>query len=105
MNLPDFLTRGPHGEIRLTGHRIDLLHIIEAYNEGLSAEAIGCEYPTLSLLQIYKTITFYLENLEAVDAYVSESETLAQAHMAAAKPAPSLAELRRRLEARRLETA
>jgi hypothetical protein len=28
MNLPDFLTEHAYGSIRVTGHRIDLLHLV-----------------------------------------------------------------------------
>ena len=38
MNLPDFLTPEPTGEIRVTGHRIGLFHIVQYYNDGYSAE-------------------------------------------------------------------
>src|SRR5580658_4551067 len=47
--LPEFLTRNRYGEIRLTGHRIGLLHLVDRYNQGLSPEAILCDYPSLSL--------------------------------------------------------
>ena len=35
MNLPDFLTLGTTGEIRVTGHRIDLYLLAQKYNEGI----------------------------------------------------------------------
>lgn len=47
MNLPDFLTDHPDGEIRVTGHRISLYTVIRVYNEGQSAEAIHATFPTL----------------------------------------------------------
>ena len=31
-----------------------------------------CQFPTLQLVVIHKVIVFYLENQEAVDAYVAE---------------------------------
>jgi uncharacterized protein (DUF433 family) len=71
MKLPDFLTEHPYGAIRLTGHRIDLLDVIEPYQEGVSAEMLASEYPTLSLALIYKVLAFYLENKDEVDAYVA----------------------------------
>ena len=49
MNLPEFLTRGLKGEIRLAGHRIDLYHIVLVYKEGQTAEMVRHEYPTLPL--------------------------------------------------------
>jgi len=47
MNLPDFLTCGPRGEIRLTGHRIDVCHVVQFYNDRYTAEMLHQEYPGL----------------------------------------------------------
>src|SRR5262245_57851333 len=71
MILPDFLTRDASGEIRLTGHRIGLFHLVHHYNEGFSPEMLVGQYPTLPLPLVHKVIAFYLENLAEVDAYVS----------------------------------
>ena len=102
MNLPDFLVDSPDGEIRLTGHRISLLHVVDRYNEGMTAEGIVVEYPTLSLAHIHKTLAFYLENQAEVDAYVAKERAEIDRQMAASPRVPSLVELRKRLEARRL---
>jgi uncharacterized protein (DUF433 family) len=69
MNLPDFLTRLPDGEIRVTGHRIGLYHLVLRYNEGESAEMLACRYPTLPLWLVHKVVAFYLQNRSDVDAY------------------------------------
>jgi uncharacterized protein (DUF433 family) len=71
MNLPDFLTEVPFGEIRLTGHRIGLFHIIHDYNAGYSPERLHEEFPTLPLELINKVLAFYRENKAEVDAYVA----------------------------------
>lgn len=106
MTLPDFLVDHPDGEIRLRGHRISLLHVVDRYNEGLTAEGIAVEYPTLRLADIHKTLAFYLENREEVDAYVAQGHDEIQRQMVAESNVPSLVELRQRLEAiRRAETA
>ena len=99
MNLPDFLTRGSQGEIRLTGHRIDLYLIVLFYNEGHSAEMLHHEYPTLPLALIHRVLAFYLENKAEVDAYVAEVEAKIEQLRAAAPPAPTLEELRARRRA------
>ena len=49
MNLPDFLTLGTMGEIRVTGHRIDLYLLAQKYNEGHTVEMLHCEYPHVAL--------------------------------------------------------
>jgi len=74
MNLPDFLTRGSMGEIRLTGHRIDLYLIALSENEGHTAEMMHDEYPTLPLALIHNVIAFTIENKAEVNAYVAEVE-------------------------------
>jgi uncharacterized protein (DUF433 family) len=106
MTLPDFLVDHPDDEIRLTGHRISLLHVVDRYNEGLTAEGIAVEYPTLSLAHIHKTLAFYLENRDEVDAYVASCRAEINRQMAVSPHVPTLVELRRRLELRqRAETA
>jgi uncharacterized protein (DUF433 family) len=75
MQLPDFLSQAPDGEIRLTGHRIGLSHLVDHYNEGESAEMLACRYPTIPLALVHKVLAFYLENQADVDAYVAASAT------------------------------
>src|SRR5947209_15590836 len=70
MSLPDYLTRDPDGEIRLTGHRIGLYTVARCYREGRSAEQIAEEFPSLPLSLVYKVLAFYLDNRQDVDAYV-----------------------------------
>jgi uncharacterized protein (DUF433 family) len=74
MDLPDFLTRTKFDEIRLTGSRIGLLHIVREYKKGASAEQVALTYPTLSICQIEQVFEFYLSNRAAVDEYVREYE-------------------------------
>lgn len=71
MHLPDFVTQLPDGEIRVTGHRIGLYHLVQRYNEGETAEMLACRYPTLPLSLVHKVLAFYLENQSEVDAYVA----------------------------------
>jgi len=98
MNLPDYLTQETTGEIRVTGHRIGLFHLVHYYNDGYSAEMLVCQYPTLSLALVHKVIAFYLENRAQVDAYVAAChDELVRQH--AANPSRiDVAALRQRLE-------
>ncbi len=99
MNLPEFLTCDAAGEIRLSGHRIGLYHVVQYYNDGYSAEMLACQYPTLSLGLIHKVIGFYLENKGDVDVYVATcQESLGQQRAANPDGLP-LASLRDRLAA------
>ncbi len=89
MKLPEFLTRGPLGEILLTGHRIELYHVMKSFNEGHTAEMLYHEYPTLPLGLIYKVLAFYFENQSDVDRYVSEVENELDRQEAAHEPSPA----------------
>src|SRR5476649_968434 len=99
MNLPDFLTTEAPGEIRLSGHRIGLFHVVHYYNEGYSAEMLVCQYPTLPLALIHKAIAFYLENKGEVDAYAADYQNTLDQQRAANPNRLPLAALRERLAA------
>jgi uncharacterized protein (DUF433 family) len=98
MQLPDFLDRNKYGEIRLTGHRIGLIQIVDRYNEGYSPEGIVAEFPTLPLATIHKVIGFYLENRAETDRYVEACRSEIDRQATAPPQGPDTAELRRRLE-------
>lgn len=98
LDLPDFLTRNQYGEIRLTGHRIGLVHIVDRYNDGFAAEGILCEYPTLSLSLIHKTIAFYLDHQSEVDAYVAANRATIDRQANELATGPTMVELRKRME-------
>jgi uncharacterized protein (DUF433 family) len=73
--LPDFLN-WQDGEVRLTGHRINLYGVIRRYEEGYSAEMLALHYPSLSLAHVHKVIAFHLENQPPVSKYVAEYDQL-----------------------------
>jgi uncharacterized protein (DUF433 family) len=100
MNLPDFLTRHEKGEIRLTGHRIDLFHFVDFYNQGNSAEMLLGLFPTLNLALIHKVIAFYLENKADVDTYVAHCEAEIERLQTMTPRAPTIEELKARRRAK-----
>ena len=89
------------GVIRVGETRVTLDTIAEAFNEGLAAEEIVQQYPTLKLADIYGAIAYYLNHRNAVDDYLvqrrSEGERIRQENEARF----DLADLRARLLARR----
>ena len=101
MILADFLARDKYGYIYLAGHRVGLMHVVDLYNEGYSAEMLLDYFPTLSLALIHKVIAFYLENKAAVDDYIVQCRAEIEHQASAPQPGPDRAELRRRMEARR----
>lgn len=98
MTLPDFLNRDDTGEVRLTGHRIGLYHVVHYYNDGYSAEMLAGQFPDLSLALIHKVIAFYLENRNDVNEYVVSCENDLQRQRAENPNRLPLAALRQRLE-------
>ena len=100
MELPDFLHEVEPGEIRFVGHRINLYHLMRPYHEGYTPEMRLCQFPTLSLVVIHKIVVFYLENRQAVDAYIAEYRAELDELAANGCHAPSLAAMRERVEAR-----
>ncbi len=63
------------GCYRIKGTRISLDSIVYTFQQGLSPETIAAEcFPTLTLEQVYGTITFYLANCKKIDAYLKEDE-------------------------------
>ena len=85
------------GQVYVAGHRITLYDFVMSYNDGLSAEMLVGQFPTLSLALVHKVIAFYLEHADAVDRYVArENDTLAE-QRASAPTGVSLEDLRRRL--------
>jgi uncharacterized protein (DUF433 family) len=104
MTLPDCLLRGPMGEIRFVGSRIDLYFVIESYNEGWPAEAIALRYESLRLADIHKAIVFYQTNRADVDAYIQETDRLYEEVRSQTKRV-DLNDLRARMAARETEHA
>jgi len=105
VELPNFLTRDADGFIHLTGHRIGLASLIHYYNEGLSAEMLACEYPSVSLSLVHKVIAFYLENRAGVDEYITRCEDEIERQRSLAAKGPSASELRKRMESMRRATS
>jgi uncharacterized protein (DUF433 family) len=98
--LPSWLHWHEDGEIRFSGHRLGLYHFIYYYNQGYTAEMLLCQFPTLELSSIHKTIAFYLDTRAEVDSYIGRYETEIEQLRAAGRHAPGIAEIRKRLEAR-----
>ncbi len=75
--------------------------LIDAFQEGATPEEIYQEYPSVSLADVYAVIAFYLGNRDEIDSYLQtvrahESQVIEQI-----KSRSPLAEIRRRLLARK----
>ena len=70
--------------------------------EGFTAEMLLCQFPTLELALVHRVILFYLEHRDEVDRYVTHDQAEIDQFRASGPHAPSVSELRERLEARKL---
>jgi uncharacterized protein (DUF433 family) len=62
------------GVIRVGKTRVTLDIVVEAFNEGATAEEIVYQYPTLSLADVYSVIGYYLHRREDIDAYLQNRQ-------------------------------
>lgn len=63
----DFLDKD---DIRIKGTRVGIETVLEDYLNASSPEEIAIRYPTLTLEQVYATITYYLHNRRQIDQYL-----------------------------------
>lgn len=93
------------GVLRIGGTRVRLDTVIEAFNQGCSAEEILLKYPSLNLRDIYATITYYLWHPEEIGEYLTTRAAIIERTRAAIEAEFPAAGIRERLLARRpLET-
>jgi uncharacterized protein (DUF433 family) len=57
-------------DIRIKGTRVGIETVLEDYFEGTSPEEIALRYRSITLEQVYATITYYLHSRPKVDAYL-----------------------------------
>ncbi len=101
MQLPEFLTEWPDGEVMLKGHRISLYHVVSRRREGFSPGQLHEEYPTLSPELIDKVLAFYESNRAEIDVYVTDYRAEIERQIASTPQAMSYDELLRRFEAKK----
>ena len=70
MQLEEYFEVISPDEIRLKGHRINIEHIVERYEAGMSPRDIVADLPSLSLEEVFAALAYYLHNRAAVDAYL-----------------------------------
>lgn len=100
---PDLLTRTSEGVLRITGTRITLDSVIQAFHDGATPEEMCQDFPGLALAHIYSVLAFYLTQQDAVAAYLKEhtqATTIIRQELRTTH-AVFLADLRHRLTARR----
>lgn len=95
-DLPEFLERDEHGEVRLKGHRIGLYHVAFHAERGASVERIVEEFPTLEPELVGRVLDYWRANRREVDAYVARCQVEIDRRRAAYS-GPTLDDLRARV--------
>ncbi len=70
MELESFFDFLSEDDIRIKDTRIGIETVLEDYLTGSSPEEIAARYRSLSLEQVYATITYYLHHRAKVDTYL-----------------------------------
>jgi uncharacterized protein (DUF433 family) len=71
MRLEDYFDFINEKAIRLKGTRVGIETVLRDYQRGAGPEEIVLHYPTLTLEQVYATITYYLANQAKLDEYLA----------------------------------
>ena len=71
IGLADYFDFVSEDDVRIKGTRVGIETVLRDYREGASPEEIVLRYPTLSLEQVYATITYYLAHQDEVEAYLA----------------------------------
>jgi len=73
MQLEDYFDFQAPNDIRLKGTRVGIETVLYDFiHRSKNSEQIAATYPSLTLEQVYATITYYLQNKEAVSAYLTQ---------------------------------
>ena len=97
MQLEDYFDFLDPLDIRLKGTRVGIETILRDYLElGLSGDEIVLRYPTLTLEQVYATLTYYWRNRDQVDTYLRliDEEMDRRRHEQDLNPSPAVKRLR-----------
>ncbi len=70
MQLEDYFDFLGPDDIRIKGTRVGIETVLDDYLSGISPEEIAARYRTLTLEQVYATVTYYLHNQKEVTDYL-----------------------------------
>jgi uncharacterized protein (DUF433 family) len=105
IKLEDYFDFKSKNDIRLKGHRIGIEDVLNYYLEGFTPEEINANLPTLSLEEIYATITYYLHQRSQVALYLQKlQENREQNYQKFNSNPPTIVQKLRRIKAERTTT-
>ena len=90
-------------DIRIKGTRVGIETVLDDYLSGISPEEIAARYRTLTLEQVYATVTYYLHNQEEVTDYLQRWRAYTEAAWQEQQrnPPDFVRELRERIQRRK----
>nr|VFJ69702.1 MAG: Protein of unknown function (DUF433) [Candidatus Kentron sp. FM]VFK24850.1 MAG: Protein of unknown function (DUF433) [Candidatus Kentron sp. FM] len=94
-------------DIRIKGTRVGIETVLDDYLNATSPEEIAVRYPTLTLEQVYATITFYFHNQLELDQYLERWRRYAEQAWREQQqhPSPAIRRLRALKQQRRAHGA
>jgi uncharacterized protein (DUF433 family) len=98
------LSCDPDGVIRVGNTRITLDTVVAAHRDGVTADEIARQYPSLELADVYATIAYYLRHRPEVETYLMERQAQSDAVRRDNESQFDPAGVRERLLARRAVT-
>ena len=90
-----------HGVCRVAGTRVSLDTLVSAFRLGATPEEIHQDYPSVTLADVYATVSYYLKHRPEVDAYLEEIAKRAGEIRREMQSRFPMTEMRGRLVARR----
>ena len=90
-------------DIRIKGTRVGIETVLDDYLGGASPEEIAARYRTLTLEQVYATITYYLHKQDEIDKYLERWRAYTEAAWQEQQrnPPEFVQELRERIQRKR----
>ena len=73
------LAADANGVIKIAGSRVTLDTVVGAFIRGATAEEIAQQYPSITLADVYATISYYLQHREEVEKYLEKRRKHAKA--------------------------
>lgn len=72
------LATDKNGVVKIGGSRVTLDTVVRAFIRGATAEEIAQQYPSISLSDVYATISYYLQHRTEVEQYLEKRGKLAK---------------------------
>lgn len=93
------------GILHVGGTRVTLSSVLNAYNDGASADDIQRKFPTLAMADIHAVIAYYLRHRDDVDVYLENQRVNAEELRRRIEERCPTDRLRQRIQARRAQKA